>query len=254
MFKDLLSRKIPAMQFQFERFHSSQMKQKNLLERIDAVIAEIKAIDRSELKLVDQLWKKLRSRPAIFVVSPHVYQLLSKSRPVIAQKAVILLSEVKSLDYFIQLPRLIEDIGQKLSLRNQNERLLKLIRSATESIEVGSRDDNPREHLISGARQSQCGLPIRIAQWSRIKRSLGTFGHVAFMEFLGRTINSAVRNSDRVLHSKEDEFIVFLSNAEPKHVKLCKARIEKSLELIHLSADQRRLKVPFVVQTLERSA
>ena len=254
MFKDLLARKLPLMQFHFTKFQSAELKKRSFLDQMDAVIAELKSIDRSDLKLVDHLWKKLRSRPAIFVVSPDGYQLLSKLRPQIVQKAVVLLSEIKSLDYFIQLPRLIEDIGQKVNLKNQNERLLKLIKSATESLEFGSVDDLPREVLISSARNSQCGLQIRISQWSKLRKSLGVFGHMAFMEFLSRTINSAVRNSDRVLHSKEDEFIVFLSNAEPKHVKLCKARIEKSLEAIQLSSDQRRLKVPFIVQPLERSS
>jgi len=241
------------MQFQFGRFQSAEIREKTFLDRIDAVIAEMKNIDRSDLKLVDSFWKRLRSRPAILVVSPAGYQILASLRPQIVEKAVILLSEVKSLDYFIQLPRLIEDIGTKLSLKNQNERLMKLIRSATESLEFGSVEDLPREVLISTARNSQCGLQIRVSQWSRLKKSLGSFGQVTFMETLGRTINRAVRNSDRVLHSKEDEFIVFLSNAEPKHVKLCKARIEKSLEAIQVNSDHRRLKIPFIVQPLERS-
>lgn len=176
------------------------------------------------------------------------------------QSNPVILSETKSLDYILQLPRFMNEVSRRNRLRNQNERLTRMMAEKMNEVAAfGDQSELPNVEISVDVFEGQtgkniCGLLISLKRWTGLKKRLGSIVQAELMQSVGRLINSAVRNSDRVLHWKEDEFLVFLSNTEPKNLSLCRQRVERSLSTIVLKSNEKEVQVPFNVRSLEQMA
>jgi diguanylate cyclase (GGDEF)-like protein len=175
---------------------------------------------------------------------------------------MIAISETTSLDYLIQLPRMIEEAGRKRLLRFQNERLQRLLQHRMPTADFGP---NPRTEIIKNekvlthlmnsqcldGRSEQCGLKIQLKHWRRFSKNLGDIAQNEVLELVSRMINKSVRNSDRVLRSKEDEFTIFLSHTDVSNLNRCKERIHQTLSEIRILSNQNELELPFSISSIE---
>ncbi len=128
--KNILEKKFPSCSFIYRKFSSADFHKKRkefISGTCDGVISELKSIVGESLRLFDKIVREYRDVPHILVLTPMGYELLKKHRKKVLDRAMVILSETKSLDYLMQLPRFIEEVGVKHRLRAQNERLHKLI-------------------------------------------------------------------------------------------------------------------------------
>jgi len=256
--KNFLERKFPKLNFEYKKFKGSSTEQTAKSNSIAGVILELKSLNKTELKVVDRLWRKLKSKPCIFIVTAEGFQLLHQARPEMVQTNPVILSETKSLDYILQLPRFMNEVGRRNRLKKQNERLTRLM--AEKMTEVASFKDPielPEVEISVDVVEGQigkniCGLLVSLKRWTSLKKIFGELGQTELMQAIGRMINSAVRNSDRVLHWKEDEFLVFLSNTEPRNLSMCRQRVERALRSLSVKANQREIALPFAVRSIEQ--
>lgn len=206
--------------------------------------------------------KDFKDVPQIIILSPSGFQLLNQKRKDMLHQAMIAISETTSLDYLIQLPRMIEEAGRKRLLKYQNERLQRLLQnqspsagfapnSRTEIIETGKALTEILNTECLDGRNSPCGLKIQIKRWQRMSRQLSEIAQNEVLEVISRIINQSVRNSDRVLRSSEDEFTIFLSHTEASNLTRCKDRIERTLSELRILSNNRELRLPFSISALE---
>lgn len=263
--KDLLKKRFPHCNFNFHAFYDSKSAKKALKLRPSGVIAELKTFSQTSLKLFDRFFSDYREIPHILILSPAGFQLLNQKRKDKLHQAMIALSETTSLDYLIQLPRLIEEAGRKRLLKAQNERLQRLLKTHTPSHSFGPSplteivenrkaiSEIIRSDCIDG-REGQCGLRIQLRQWRRHSRQMGEIAQNEVLELISRLINKSVRNSDRVLRSKEDEFTIFLAHTDASHLTRCKERIERTLSEIRISTNQREVELPFSISPINSAS
>ncbi len=266
LLKGVLSKRFPQIKFDFKRFIKSDLspdtgKAKSLRQEAIGIIFELKNIVKSDLKILDQAWRIYKNKPAIFILTPEGFQFLNKVRSDLLTQTSVIISETKSLDYIIQLPRFIEAIGRKNRLQTQNDRLRRLMEKTFESLAgFGLNTENPpatSREVAEGlketaADQELCGLRVSLKGWPQVKRRLGHSGQAEVMNSVARLINTAVRNSDRVLHWKENEFLIFLSNTERNQLASCRSRVAESLSSLQLSANHRQVQLPFTVKSIEK--
>jgi PleD family two-component response regulator len=258
--KNLLEKRFPSYRFSYQRFAGFK-KAAIKLKKPDGVIAELKMLSSASLKTFDLLIKGFKDIPIILIVSPTGFQLLNQKRKKQLHSSLVALSETKSLDYLIQLPRLIEEVGRKKRLKAQNERLQRLMEKRfpqINSFDPARNTNDPsqtREVLGELMRQedrhSQCGLKITLRRWTDIKTNLGDTAQGEVVDLLSRMIQSVVRNSDRVLRAKENEFLIFLSNTDRRHLSKCKERLEQALSSLKIQSNQRERKIPFSISSME---
>jgi GGDEF domain-containing protein len=257
LLQSFLAKKFPTFDFLVQRFDTSLSID---VSKSSGAILELKDLKNADLKVLDKLWRRCKSIPTLAILTPQSYQLMKQRRPEFLADISIILSDLKSLDYIPQIPRWIDSASRRNRLKSQNERLKRLMAKA-----FGALDEIPdqgpgdsrefAEDLVQGiAGKPFCGLRVSLRRWNGLKKKLGAIGHREVIDSIGRMINSAVRNSDRVLHWKEDEFLIFLSNTEPKNLKLCQSRVEQLLSSFTITADQRKVSVPFSVKTVEQMA
>jgi len=254
LLKGLLAKRFPRFHFQYSKFCKEEFTPKSFrASESCGIIAELKNFTKTQMRLLDRFWSLVKDQAVILVVTPECFKLLRKARPSIVQNATIVLSEFKSLDYVVQLPRLIEEVGKKNRLKNQNERLARMMEKTMERRNEAS---TPAlgDIFEASTQKDLCGLHISLKKWEILKRKIGIIGHQEVLESIGRMINSAVRNSDRILRWKEDEFLIFLSNAEPRHLNMCRDRVERMLSSINLQANNKEVSIPFAVKPLEQMA
>ncbi len=219
---------------------------------LDGLIIELKSLSPQNLEYFDRINSVYGAVPKIYVLTPAGYRLLSEKRKAKVDHSLIVLSEVVSLDYLIQLPRLIEEVGLKRKLKMQNERLQKLISKKMPMIEASQARASSVfvRNLLNDDLQQ--GLRVTLNSWTTIKRKLGSdAARAEVLEVFGRLIGGVIRQSDRVLHSNENEFLIFLSNASKVTIERCKNRLEESLRLFNVSADDQELDLPFQIAPLE---
>lgn len=257
LLKSFLSKKFPQYVFENKKFEDwSQTSFKSTA----GIILELKDLSGSKLRSLDSLWKRAKALSTLIILTPESHQLLKDRRPQILKSASIILSDRKSLDYIPQLPRWIESAERRDHLKTQNERLQLLMEKtfgAITSFSSRSPSDyrNIAEDMIQGVNgKSYCGLRISLQRWPSLKKKIGLVASSEITETITRMINSTVRHSDRVLHWKDDEFLIFLSNAEPKHLNLCRKRVEQLLSSLNLVANEKPISLPFSVRTVEQMA
>ncbi|MDB5038275.1 MAG: hypothetical protein JWQ35_1803 [Bacteriovoracaceae bacterium] len=260
---NILKKKFPGYSFLHSKWASESF-QKIVKENLDGIILEIKTLTEASLSIYDKFNKFYKATPKILVITPKAYQWLSVRRRDALDHSLVVLSEIKSLDYILQLPRFIEEVGRKRRLRFQNERLQRLVekriphlhsfRSTLQEAEgINSRD--MIEDLLADDKQNnrahQCGLKLKITSWKRLRNSLGATAQNELADLLSRLINGIVRNSDRVLRSADDEFLIFLSNTQSSNLSRCKDRLEKALRSFRIEANNRNLKLPIEIAAID---
>ncbi len=206
--------------------------------------------------------KHYKGIPFILVLSPTVFTAINARARKILDDAVVVLSDIKSFEYVLQLPRLMEEVSRKRRLRHQNERLQRmLLERQGQPIEekilaLGSANDFSQtrrivDDLLKSDRSPGCALKVTLKNWSRTKNSFSPAGQTEILDLVVRLIGRVVRNSDRVLRSEEDEFTVFLSNAHPGTLNRCKERLESSLGDLRIEANEREIRFPFSISTIQ---
>jgi len=257
--KNFLSKRFPKHSFFYRKLQQATSAHRATKSAtLEGVIAELKSLNEQSLPLIDRLHKEYKNCPMILILTPAVYQVLNRRRKRLLDRTTVLISETKSLDYLIQLPRFMDEVGRKRRLRFQNERLQRLAERHLPNFNGqgfsagGSSERDLLPTLMSRDRSSQCGLKVKIQNWRQTSKVLGEFGRNEVVDLVSRMIHEIVRNTDRVLRSQEDEFIIFLSNASPDHTNRCKDRLEKALENFTLSSNERDLKFPFAISALEQ--
>lgn len=259
LLKSLLSERFPQSEFHYYRFSESNLKKLSQLKNFhpDGLIAELKNIKDSSLKAFDRLCKHFRDLHMIFILSPLSYSLLNQRRKKVLNASTVILSELKSLDYLAQLPRVIDDIGLRIRLQNENRELQELMDKSGLMPQAFApspplSDQLPTRTIYRTRKEngSGSGIRVKIQKWPQIKRYLNQSAQAEFIDTLSRLIAGAVRSSDRVLRSKENEFLVFLSNMDAHHLGICTQRIEDSLTRVELKANQTELQIPFSIQAL----
>ena len=263
--KSILNNKFPKYSFNYKRFYPSEAVKKS--SSIAGVIAELKSLTEASLTLFDKFYREYKSTPLILVLTPAGYQLLTKRRKKILDQTMIVLSETKSLDYLIQLPRFIGEASKKRRLKAQNERLQRLIEkslphlshfstahSLTDFVAQVPVIDEVLSRENGLGRSMQCGLKITFKNWAKMKSRLGHTARGELIDVLSRAINGVVRNSDRVMRSQEDEFLVFLSTNDPNHTARCKERLESALKNFSLFANDQKIRLPFTVKSVDHAS
>lgn len=251
LLRALLERQFPKIHFHYLRFnklHFGPGKKIDLKLRSNAhgVIAELKQLQKTGLSYFDRLVKQFVHQPIIFILSPESFSLLSATRKKILFQHMMVISELKSLDYLTQLPRLMDEVSLRSRLKQENERLRELIaseKSIDESLDFVLSEENPHS--------TQKGLKITLKDWNRFKSKVGQHAQSEVIEAFSRMISRAVRSSDRILHSRENEFLVFLSNIDRVQQARCMQRVKEKLSSIEIAANTRHLDIGFSVNSIE---
>jgi hypothetical protein len=258
--KNLLEKRFPSYSFSFHKFANFK-KTAQGLKKPDGIIAELKTLTTGSLKLFDHMMKTFKDCPIILIINPHGFHLLNQKRKAALHSTVVALSETKSLDYLLQLPRLVEEVGRKKRLKAQNERLQRLVEKKFPQISSFDPSKNLQfplqgreglgELLSNEDSPSQCGLKITLSSWTRLKAKLGDIAQVEVLDLLSRMIQQVVRNSDRVLRAKENEFLIFLSNTDTRNLSKCKDRLEEALKSVKIQFNKKDLRVPFSIASMD---
>ena len=257
-----LEKKFPSYTFTYMKC-TSQSFRLSAKEALDGIILELKTFSDSAIAAYDKIHRQFKNIPKILVVTPSTYQWLGLKRKKALDHSLVLLSETKSLDYILQLPRFIEEVGKKKRLRLQNERLQRLVEKRiphlhgfgiSQNLNTLPNYEETIDGLISentSPRQMQCGLKLKLKTWTKLRSALGTTAQNEVLDLLYRIINSVVRNSDRVLRSAEDEFMIFLSNTQNTQLARCRERLERALKSFRVEANNRMLRLPIQIAALD---
>jgi GGDEF domain-containing protein len=260
--QELLKKKFPT--YSFIHTKGSTELQIFFKQTWDGIILEMKMLNELSLGIYDKINKNFRNVPKILVLTPPGYQWFMARRKDALDHSLVILSDIKSLDYVLQLPRFIEEVGRKKRLRMQNERLQRLIEKKIPHLQGFSMPTqnalsiNSREMIrgflaeeMRGKRSHPCGLKLTLKGWNKVQKLIGSAAQNEVVDLLYRLISGIVRNSDRVLRSAEDEFLIFLSNTQSASLSRCKERLEKALDSLQIEANSRNLKFPVKIASLD---
>lgn len=259
LLKSLLAEKFPQIRFCFMRFTlpSLEKEKRSKSERPHGVVAELKKFPKNGIFLFDALCRQFKHSNLVFILSPNSYSILKEKRRSKLMEQTMIISEMKSLDYLAQLPRVIEEIGLKQQLLAENKKLEKLVRERVLGFQ--SSQENPplnenfrvsRYLQTSSSEDSSHGLKIKLNKWTRLKKEIGDMGQNELISSMTRIITGVVRSSDRVLRTKEDEFIVFLSDVDRHQITKCIDRLRQALKDFSISVNQKHFPLPFTINTL----
>jgi len=252
---NLLSDRFPQSSFRYIRFLKAKIQACRKADNTNAgVIAELKKFDENGLECFDLLTKTFQGLPIIFILSPLSYNILSRKRRKILDEQVIVISEVKSLDYLAQLPRLIEELSLRQRLRDENQELHELVqerRHQSRHLEKFSDFLNSKVLRNPKGDSAAQGLQVTIQGWAQIKRRLGVNACSEFAALLSREISLVIRSTDRLLRSKENEFIIFLSNVSQDQISHCMNRIKTALNRVEIEVNRQLIEIPFSVKKVK---
>ncbi len=243
-----MKRQFPSVHFDYRRFSQLRSQPRSPLKKgLDSpkngVIIELKYLRSSGLRKFDLIFKEYSKSPMIFILSPQSFQLLSPARKKMVFEHMMILSEIKSLDYLTQLPRLMEEVSFRHKIQKENDHLRQLIQV-----------EQPVDRSLHSAlrsqksKSSQRGLRITLNHWGRWRVRFGTVAQNEILEAFSRMISRAVRASDRVLHNRENEFIVFLSNVETTQQRQCMQRVKEKLMSIEIIENTKKLGLNFSIR------
>jgi GGDEF domain-containing protein len=254
LLKNILAKRFPRLEFHFSRFPQVSKSLQTLIEKSAGVLLELKTFDQVDRKALDKICRWTEGKSVLSILSPEAFHWIQKTRAEFYHRMGVLISELKSLDYLVQIPRLIEEVQRKHLLRSQNERLRRLVAQAHDAA-VATRipPDFTGDFLEGVQEKNLTGLKVTIKKWTTTRRRLGEHAEAEVLDSIGRLINNAVRNSDRVLRWKDDEFLVLLSNTEPRSLESCRNRLQSSLGQLSLSANHRSLEIPFDIRFVQSS-
>ena len=215
---------------------------------------DLKQLNPQSLPLVDKLNRHYSQVPIILILSPSSYQLLNSHGLEIRKRSIILLSEPKSFDYLLQIPRLMEEVRRKKRLKTQNERLQRYILQKASHIH---KDWTTRHQWLQDLQArikiqspSSCGFKVVLKSWKTAKKEMHEIAQTEVLETLSRLLRHAVRKTDHILHFRDNEFHVLLSNANHLRSEQCLTRIETLLKDFSLKANDRPLDLPFSIGPL----
>lgn len=254
--QDILKKRFPHYEFNFWSISDLPLKKKDkdLLKSANGLIVELKSALADAVPLFDRIQRLQAQMTIIFIVTPQVYRSLMEKRRDRIDHTLIILSELVSLDYLLQLPRLMEEVVAKRDLKQQNEKLQRMIKARDDLIDSGSTDDSVElvEHLIEEKSHPHKGLRVTLSGWQKIKHHIGSkAAQNEVLSACGRAMSQIVRQSDRILHSQENEFIIFLSNATASTLHRCEDRITQALAQLKIEANNKCLSMPFRVASLD---
>jgi len=256
LLRSVLSSRFPNCEFEFKRFQersiaklSTVLKKKKPL----GILIELKKLDEAQLPVFDSLHRASGTCQKILVLSPESYRLLHKRRRKKLHLCTLLLSEMKSLDYISQLPRLMDQVGVRQALQVKNERLQSLVGQQSwddadshyQQLPAGFPD------RLASPDEEHRGIKVTVKRWTTLKESIGHFAAQELMSSLSRTLSQAVRGSDRILRSQENEFVVFLAGINEQQLHRCLERINQALDCIQLVQNQTKKNLPFQVTQLD---
>lgn len=252
LLKALLERQFPQFCFQYFRFNkacfgSTKGIDAAIRKQCVGVIAELKQLKSSTLAQFDHMVRQFAHKPLIFILSPQSFRVLSEKRKKILFENMMVISELKSLDYLTQLPRLMEEVSLRQKLQIENEKLLQLINSEISVDASLNRALNDSQNV-----PTQKGLKIRLLKWNQIRSGLSNAAQTEILEAFTRMISRAVRSNDRVLHNRDNEFLVFLSNIDRTQQTRCVQRVKEKLSSIQISANTKEIRVPFSVDSIDQ--
>lgn len=252
----VLERRYPDFEFAYLRFNERDFSKSKKLSRIEkmGILIEAKHLREKDLPLFDRYLKRYKEEAVILILSPTTYSLLRKRRKKTLQTCTVTISDIKNLDYLINIPRLIEDVILRTHLKKENARLRALIdqcRPDERALPLTTQSDAQMTNDLIEENETKRGIKIRLSRWDSLKNNLGDLGQIEFTELLTRAISSTIRNSDRILRSKENEFIVFLPKSGKPHVEQCLKRLNDSLKSIVVTTNQQTLSVPFTLRSFE---
>lgn len=252
LLKGLLEKQYPQFHFHYYRFNktyfgSNQKIDQSIRQQCLGVIAELKQLKLSTLSYFDRLLKQFSKKPLILILSPQSFKILSEKRKTRLFQHMMIISELKSLDYLTQLPRLMDEVCLRQRLRQENEKLRKMIA-------LESSIDDSLDRLIRSPENipTQKGLKITLLRWNQVREKIGKPAQSEVLEAVSRMISRAVRSSDRVLHSKDNEFLVFLSNIDRQQQSRCMQRVREKLSSIQISANTKDINVPFSIRSIDQ--
>lgn len=265
LLKSLLADRFPQISFRYIRFNAKNfVPPAKSTPQVDGVIAELKTFQESDLETFDQLYKAYKKANMILILSPKAYQILNKRRKKKLHDHMLVISELKSLDYLAQLPRLIQEVGLRARLKEENKKLQEIMEqkepgpksfAEPEPVElpVFSKSvlNSLQERRENKTRDSNGGLRIKLGNWTRTKKKLSEAAQAEVIALFTRSLTRALRSSDRVLRSKENEFIVFLSNVNKKQVDHCTHRIQDTLSSVEIYSTDGKLNLPFKIDAIK---
>jgi hypothetical protein len=247
--RNLLARKFPSHRFHYKRFLQRDLKV-IALKNFDGIILEMKILELVDLRVFDQVCSLTPSMPRVLILSPASYRLLLVNRPESLESSLVILSDLKSLDYILQLPRVIEEIGRRKRLKIQNERLQRLIDQKLPDLGDEELEASVQE-LLAPQSTSPLGLKVKVLTWTRLKRNLSQTAREEVLDLLNRLIHGSVRNGDRILRSGEGEFLVFLAGAKSDLIARCRERLQRAFRAVKIQANAKALKLTMRVRSLE---
>lgn len=264
LLKSVLSKRFENIAFQYLRYSEAALTKEwqSKSPPPQGVVAELKILSEKALPLFDQLLTNYKRTPVIFILSPKSYSLLNQKRRNRLYQQTLVLSELKSLDYLAQLPRLIDDVLLKKKLEAENKKLTELmktqgLRQQGFAADIPLGEEMPVDELLGTdtcpSRFSKKGLVIRLSKWHQLSEKLSSAAEAEIIAALSRLLAGAVRSSDRVLRSRDDEFIVFLSNIQKDQLRLCTQRVTHSLDQFQISADGRHIPLSFSIEALSKA-
>ncbi len=244
--KDILHKKFP--QHSFSYFDTKSKRQE--LRSAHGIVFELKNLNPKTLRRADTLLQQLGRIPRILIVTPEGYQILTKRHPLWIDHSLIILSETASLDYLLHIPRLIQEVINKRDLKRQNEELRKMINDKVQEI-FKSGTDGVLDELMDDTHPPPCRIKVTMRRWQATSRRLGSaMAQSTLFETLHQTIAQSVRQGDRILHAKENEFLIFLDKTSKPQLERCRKRIEAALAQVSLWANDKPIPCPFEVVTI----
>ena len=247
--KDILQKKFPQHSFSYFRNGDSP----RLLNRAQALIFEFKGLTSANLRQFDSLLRKSEKIPRIFIVTPVGYRLLRERRPHHIDNGLVILSDAVSLDYLLHIPRLVQEVDAKSDLTRRNEELRRLIQGKIQEIHSEGTEDVV-DRLLDEKSGPLFRLRVTMPRWHAVAKALGSeIARTTLFETLRRSIAQSVRQSDQILHAKENEFLIYLNHTSEGQIRRCKERIQKSLAQIEIQANDRALDCPFKVVAIREA-
>lgn len=245
LLKNILANRFPSIKFEYLRFHSTLFQRLAKNKGFDGVIAELKNLSEKNLPLFDRLLKKFQNSEVIFILSPKAYQVLNQKRKKSLHRSFFLLSELKSLDYLTTLPRLVEEVALRKRLKHENELLQKLFKQNWEG-PIPEEFEEP-EALQETPKQ---GIRLVIRNWNQLTRSFNEIAELECSQMISRSLASTVRGSDRVLRSKDNEYLILLENVDARQLRQCVTRLSRSLEKMQIRANSKPMNLNFALESI----
>lgn len=251
----LLADRFPHLNFRFVPFHIESLFQAHRIHGFEGAIAELKILDEKHLALFDRLLKITHQRHLILILSPESFQLLNRQRPHCLESLCVVLSEIASLDYLAQIPRAIDSLLHKKRLREENEELKRQLAehdtfSSRRFIDLYAPSELQKSaetvsDLLEQRLSVQGCLKVSMKKWHAFAPRVSASAKAELSALITRLIGSTVRGNDRILRKKENEFFIYLENADESQLESCLRRLSDQLRQFEFRIDDEVINLDF---------